>query len=710
MTPLADEPTGDYVAPWVRVGVLLSAVTVICLLSWYLTGSLIPATPGETLIFQNALLLIVLGSAILEHKFTKPADSVVNSLIGMITLLSVYGRTPKLFWWVVIAYCAVVLLLSAACTAVSTQASLVGWRETIARVTYRPAVLLGAARRIFSVLFLFGVFSFYGVQTREAAILVLFWGVFVVIWPLGLPEFLSRLTPRPARLPSIGRVVRTDWPNIVRAALRPDSTWSRTTLKLYQQSDGRQRLVLPLYSQVQEEKLLGTGMCIGDVEARHAGLVPGSLYDHDAEATGVEDAITSHLGGEKTSKLVGFVVEDSRIAQMRFETWDPDACSEGMIVWCNIGSEKVFYQVTNGVTREETLQSDRHGYQVAEAAQLGILREERGFEKYQWLPVMNSPVFSEPDSFGDTILSVDSEDFVYGRIPASKIRVGGSFLDSYDHHTAILGVTGAGKTELAFDLIRHAVTLGMRVVCLDLTAKYTGRLADLSPEDLSISEKNAEELGNKLFDVETGKFGGVDEKKILKDFATQLRSDISSQIADFLCPPEPGCNVGIITLQEISNTKATLYITEIYLTCLLNFAKNNPDRSPKILIVVEEAHTVMPEPSAMGLGDFDSKGLVGKIAQIALQGRKYHVGLLVIAQRTATVSKSVLTQCNTIISFTCFDDTSLKFLRNVFGESHIRLIPDLPPLHAVAFGKGLRSQRPIVFEIPYSEEKASGGA
>ena len=163
--------------------------------------------------------------------------------------------------------------------------------------------------------------------------------------------------------------------------------------------------------------------------------------------------------------------------------------------------------------------------------------------------------------------------------------------------------------------------------------------------------------------------------------------------------------VGIITLKEISNTKATLYITELYLTCLLHYAKDNPDKCPRTLIVVEEAHTVMPEPSTVGLGDFESKGLVSKIAQIALQGRKYGVGLLVVAQRTATVSKSVLTQCNTIISFTCIDDTSLNFLKNVFGHSYTKLIPELPPLHAIIYGKGIRSQRPLIVEIPFDVTK-----
>ena len=103
--------------------------------------------------------------------------------------------------------------------------------------------------------------------------------------------------------------------------------------------------------------------------------------------------------------------------------------------------------------------------------------------------------------------------------------------------------------------------------------------------------------------------------------------------------------------------------------------------------------------------DFESKGLVAKIAQIALQGRKCGVGLLVIAQRTATVSKTVLTQCNTIISFTCFDKTSLDFLRNILDEHHTALIPNLAFLQAVVFGKGVKSERPIVVQVPFDKKK-----
>ena len=113
-------PQPPRVAPWARVLILISAMIVACLLSLRLTGSLVPISAGDALIFQNALLLVVLGSAILEHKFTKPADSVVNFLMGIVTLVTVYPVAPRLMWWVVTAYCGMVLALATVCTAVSS--------------------------------------------------------------------------------------------------------------------------------------------------------------------------------------------------------------------------------------------------------------------------------------------------------------------------------------------------------------------------------------------------------------------------------------------------------------------------------------------------------------------------------------------------------------------------------------------------------------
>ncbi|MEO8291675.1 MAG: hypothetical protein ABI635_00935 [Actinomycetota bacterium] len=213
-------------------------------------------------------------------------------------------------------------------------------------------------------------------------------------------------------------------------------------------------------------------------------------------------------------------------------------------------------------------------------------------------------------------------------------------------------------------------------------------------------------LEERLFDAETGQYGAGAEKKQLRQLRDELYGDVTLKLRDFLTSDGETARVGIVTLNEISNTKATLFITELYMTCLLNFAKENSETCPRCLVVVEEAHTVMPESSTMGLGDYDSRGLVSKISQIALQGRKYGIGLLVVAQRTATVTKTVLTQCNTIVAFSSFDETTTNFLAGVFGMEHARAVRDLPRLHAIVYGKAVRSERPIIVEIPFDPQKA----
>jgi hypothetical protein len=73
---------------------------------------------------------------------------------------------------------------------------------------------------------------------------------------------------------------------------------------------------------------------------------------------------------------------------------------------------------------------------------------------------------------------------------------------------------------------------------------------------------------------------------------------------------------------------------------------------------------------------------------------------MVIAQRTANVSKTVLTQCNTIIAFQQFDKTSSDFLANYMGSTMIDALQNLRPRQAVAVGKAFRSGLPTIFRVP----------
>lgn len=446
------------ISPWARIVILLVSLVAISVISLIFTGSVLPKEPRAALIFQNALLLIVLGSVLLEKHFTKPADSMVNALTGIITLVTVYAVAPTIAWWGIFIYCVAVFILATTCTAVSSTRHLKGWRRTVAQLTYKPAVFFGKARLIYSIIFLFGVFSFYGIQSHQTAALVVFWGIFVVIWPLRIPEMISSFKKDKNSFEPIGQVSRTDWPNIVRVALDPNTTWQQSSPKIYQQADNSQSIVLPLFQEIQSDQIIGTGLVIKSHDEYIEKLETGFLYDADTVIADFSEAdIAEALGGKRTSKLIGFVIEESNIAEIKFEIWDSTTCQEGMLVWCNIQDIPVYYQVINGANSEEPSQSNRRGFQIATAAQLGTLDETKGFIKYKWLPRMNTPVFAETEDFGSEICITKENDFVYGLLPGTKIKIGGPFANFVDHHTALLGVTGSGKTELAFDIIRYAM-------------------------------------------------------------------------------------------------------------------------------------------------------------------------------------------------------------------------------------------------------------
>ena len=693
----------NFVAPWVRIGIMLAGTAVVAILAYYLTGSPFPSDLRQALVFQNALLLIVLGSSLLEHHFTKPADSAINSLMGLITLLSVYSHAPLWPWLAIAGYCMLVLLFSVSCVAVSNSSKISGWKSKLAKFTYRPAVVFGKARVLFSLVFLSGLWFFYSIQDPITVALVVFWGIFVALWPLNVPALITswfaRVLPETG---SVGEIIRVDSPNILRVALNGDDDWRSDQPRVCSLPSGKSKWLVPLYSQFQDGRLLATGL-LTNIDYSGSNLHKNYVYGAGRAAIPPSDAdINESLGGGKESLLIGFVVENSHISTIKFEVLNSEYCSDGLLIWTQILGEKVYYQIVFGETQEESFAADKHGFQVASATQLGTLVPQSGFEKYEWLPTMNSPIFTAAKNSSIDVPAIVKNDFKLGVVPKSNIEIGGAFVDNYNHHTALLGITGSGKTELAFDLIRYALVGGIKVICIDLTAQYKERLSDLDPVDLSIGAEQSNELSERLFDVETGKFNAGDEKKALRGFEAKLKPYIKKSIEGFMSF-EGSSGLGLIHLEEISNTKATLWITELYMSLLLKYAKDKISDKPRLLIVVEEAHTVMPEPNTMGLGDYSSKGLVAKIAQIALQGRKYGVGLLVIAQRTATVSKTVLTQCNTIISFTAYDDSSLSFLQGIYGKDYISLVPNLPPLHAIAFGKWIRSQKPIVFKLPQKE-------
>ncbi len=127
---------------------------------------------------------------------------------------------------------------------------------------------------------------------------------------------------------------------------------------------------------------------------------------------------------------------------------------------------------------------------------------------------------------------------------------------------------------------------------------------------------------------------------------------------------------------------------------VLKPGENEPAR---LCIVFEEAHSIIPEWNQVAIEA--DRNHVNKTARIILQGRKFGMGSLIVTQRTANVTKTILNQCNTIFALQSFDQTGLDFLKNYMGDEYSHAISTLPPRRAILVGKASPSTRPIILEI-----------
>jgi hypothetical protein len=116
-----------------------------------------------------------------------------------------------------------------------------------------------------------------------------------------------------------------------------------------------------------------------------------------------------------------------------------------------------------------------------------------------------------------------------------------------------------------------------------------------------------------------------------------------------------------------------------------------------VCLVFEEAHSLVPEwSSAANEGD---KSATNRTSRAILQGRKYGLGCLLITQRTANVTKTILNQCNTIFAMRTFDDTGKAFLANYIGSEYSSKLSSLQARHAVYYGKSSSCENPVLLRL-----------
>lgn len=646
--------------------------------------------------FTSGLLLLVLLSLIDQPFFSKDSNIFVNAITAGLSLLLIPKDERTILFW---CFTGVTLyLIISSYTLMWLRRYELSQENKIIQFITRFNRQLGKPETLFSAFFLWSAVRQYGLNSSQFNALLLYWAVFMI---LNLPSVSKAiegvLTSKKANdtLNIVGRIFGVQSKNtfLVKLSANRKRTLKRFDCVEFLYSIDRHEhkgIVLDVYWLDQEQwiKVLTTAEIDGLFEKTVSKYEPDCVYKTD-----------SSTENEYLRRFIGLVYDNSNIERIRFSYNAKIEVMSGQLVELTVNNHKVLYQVVQGITKNEQLENKNEtSFIIGEAIQLGEWNQEKGrFDKFGWVPSINTPLFVAsliPEQ------QIENNEYIIGTIPNTNYPVIMNKELAVTHHTAILGITGSGKSVFARNLIKQIADDQTKVIIVDLTGEYKDRMPKL------VSIVNNEDSKNIAYNIdclaiENAKFLDKRDQRKIDEYEHKIKILFTSAIQHFL---EGKDCIGVFELTEIMNNASNLEYTRWFFWVLFNVAKHFGNYGKRVCVVLEEAHTIIPEITSMGVSDNASKATVNSIAQIALQGRKYNIGFIVIAQRTANVSKTILTQCNSVVVFQELDKTTSDFLSNYMGQSFVNILPTLKNRTAIAMGKAFRSNAPMIFEVPEISE------
>ncbi|WP_342756275.1 ATP-binding protein [Kineothrix sedimenti] len=652
--------------------------------------------------FTSGFLLLILLSLVDQPFFSKDSNIFVNAITAGLSLLviPIENRDAVFFFFLVLI---VYLCVSSYSLMIIRKNSLKDENKAV-QFFSRINRILGKPDVLFSAFFIWGALTQYASSSTKLNSLLLFWALFML---LNLPELAKVIEMLFSRKESthftgIGTIMGIQSTNIFLVKL--DCTYKKNELFSFVEfkcsSDGEYKRGL-----IFESMLLDQEQWIKVISNQDFSSLCCNIPQIEKPIEDIVYLLDSISDDCIVNKFIGLITDGSKIGKIKFLYASKVCVAEGSMLEVNVNENKVLYQIVDGITHTESLANKNEtGYIIGEAIQLGTWNKEKfQFEKYGWVPNMNSPVYLASDIDETT---TTSNEIILGNLPGTNYPV---ILDkkvAITHHTAIIGVTGTGKSIFSRNIIREYIKdENVKVICVDFTGEYKEKFADLKPKSI-IDDETSRKLFNDIDFIENEMANNYN-----KDTANSRKKKIEvydkviSSVKEFIVSDDE--KLSIFELPEVQNTSGVMKYTQTFFKALFKIAKEQENYGKCICLVLEEAHTIIPESNFAGISDKVSQPLINSIAQIALQGRKYNIGLLVIAQRTANVSKTILTQCNSIISFQEYDKTSIDFLSNYFGQEISSALNKLQFRQAVAAGKAFKSSVPMIFEVPEIKEMDS---
>ena len=702
-----------------RLAILITYVAVLLAASKFALGSWIPPTSEKGLWFYSGLAALLLGNLLLTPFYTPPADAIANAVAALIALLAAnvwqgqHSGFDRFLWSAVVIY-AVVVILSSIFSIVFKDSLRLSLRRAAKSLSVLSTTA-GTPKLVFSTVYLFALVTYHRNDPREYLTIGATWAVLVVLKPLESVAYLLKRWREIFRdfspADRLGEVVGHQVPNVVLVRQEEDVEVSFGQPLVVRADNGRPGLALALdhIGFAEGAWLRAVHLPISPEARSRVAAFARSQDSSDAavlraDASEWKSLLEADLTWERHQQLIGLVAPDSDISRLRIEIVRTDIdLSEGRLVEVQIGSNRVLYQVVNALTREEILQQkNTRGYVRADAKKIGAWNERlERFDVVKWVPHPNAAVF-----LVDTVAVTPRRDAI-GYFPGTDYPVTVEDVDSLvTHNTAILGILGIGKTYLAIELVERMIAGGIKVVCLDLTDQYAQQLSPFYDEQLERPRieglRAVGPIGKTNFqrNIEEGGSVGLFRQKLHEVLGQFLDAQAPGRLAIYnptefeVWSQTGGMYEGRAGMATLTPVQITRLFTETVLQILQ--ARGMTDEA-RCCLVFEEAHSLIPEWGAVASeGD---KAATNGTAKAILQGRKYGLGCLVVTQRTAHVTKSILNQCNTVFAMRVFDATGMEFLRNYIGDDYSGVLSTLEDRHAILFGRASSCQDPVLIRL-----------
>ncbi len=682
--------------------ILFGLFCVGFIVSFYIhSGSFLPSTDTKDLWFYSGLFMVLFSILFIEPYYTSPKNVITNAIPLLLVFLAIRSSfNNPIFWWGAVAVLLFLLLTSIIALACEDKDNSPDhWKNKTATALKNIVVVIGQGKILYSSVFIYFLLTYYSIQDFYTLILFVFWFLILCINPKNIHGSFATLSKK-ENSDQIGEIFGVQSKKIFLVKLFED----RKSIKKfdvvrfsYSMQDTKDFVITGIVfdTYLLNQEKWAKVLQLGDPKKESGKLERNIVYKLSGSAE--VDAANKEL---KINDLVGVVIDGSTIGKIKFEySKKDDDLQEGDLLELRVGETRLFYQVIGGSTEKEKLEArNETGFIEGEAIQLGEWKnEDLSFQKFGWVPSINTPIFKADTS------KIKKKTFTYpnyalGIIPGTTLPSVVNLDDAISHHMALLGITGSGKSFLAREIINQIKT-DTKVVCVDFNKEFVTTLTPPPPD--IIAPATATAISEKIdwINTELEKFGNLQNKALIAQKQGEIKELMKGEITLFL--DDQTCNIKVFELPDVSNTTGILDYTKYFFKVLFEVAKTRQatGNGTKMCVVLEEAHTVIPEWNFSGSSDKTSQSLVNSIGQITLQGRKYGVGFLVIAQRTANVSKTVLTQCNTVVCFQAFDETSFSFLGNYVGKDIVQALPNLKQYHAVVAGKGAKSNMPMIIDL-----------